>query len=43
MTFSTGKSWEQIASEYSKIVDPQIAGVDVKGLDSAKQTHSGAD
>lgn len=32
VTFSTGKSWQQIAEEYSKVVDQQIAGADVKAL-----------
>ena len=32
VTFSTGKSWRQLAEEYSNIVDRQIAGADVKTL-----------
>lgn len=32
VTFSMGESWKRIAGEYSRIVDRQIAGVDVKGL-----------
>ena len=32
VTFSTGKSWHQIAEDYSNIVDRQIAGADVKAL-----------
>jgi Flp pilus assembly protein TadD len=30
--FSTGKSWNQIAAEYSRIVEKQIAGANVKAL-----------
>ena len=32
VTFSTGDSWRQIAAEYGKIVDKQIAGADLKSL-----------
>lgn len=32
ITFSTGKSWQYIAGEYSKIVDRQIAGADLKSI-----------
>ena len=32
VTFSTGKSWRQLAEEYSNVVDRQIAGADVKML-----------
>ena len=32
ITFSTGKSWRQIAEDYSNIVDRQIADADVKVL-----------
>jgi tetratricopeptide (TPR) repeat protein len=32
ITFSTGKSWQEIASEYSKIVDQQSTGADVQAL-----------
>jgi Tfp pilus assembly protein PilF len=32
ITFSTGKSWNQIAAEYSGIVEKQIAGANVKAL-----------
>lgn len=32
VTFSTGESWRQIAAEYTKIVDKQIAGADLKSL-----------
>jgi hypothetical protein len=32
ITFSTGKSWNQIAGEYSSVVEKQIAGANVKTL-----------
>ncbi len=32
ITFSTGESWRQVAEEYGKIVDKQIAGADLKSL-----------
>ena len=32
ITFSTGVSWQQIADEYGKIVDKQIAAADLKAL-----------
>lgn len=32
VTFSTGKSWREIAEEYSNIVDRQIASADVKAV-----------
>ena len=32
VAFSTGASWQQVAEEYAKIVDQQIANADVKSL-----------
>ncbi len=32
VTFSTGISWQQVAEEYGKIVDKQIAGAELKSL-----------
>jgi Domain of Unknown Function with PDB structure (DUF3857)/Transglutaminase-like superfamily len=32
ITFSTGKSWNQIAGEYSRLVEKQIGGANVKTL-----------
>ncbi len=43
VVFSTGASWQQVAGEYGKIVDQQIAGADlhplVSKLTAGKKTH----